>query len=379
MTSMLGDQGSDGGLDLRAISRDADLLDQLARRGPVPPGDPVLALLAALAADVDEGLDELLVAGEDDPLVRAASVATVVPEPAAPRRGRGLRVTTVAIVVGATLSIGGVAAAVTGDPLAPVKGIVTAMGGHGAEQHPGKARAFGADKQARSQLRHGDVAGAQASLAAMKAELLRDDLSNGDRRSVEAKIAALQKKVDHAIAKAADPPVGAEADGNGKVDDDKGTGNGNGKGNGKVDDGTGANGNATGRGGENANDGKPKSKPRATRTTEPEAGRQGGATSQDKKSDGSDEPTSESTAGSEPDRIRPSQAAGSGSRPRQSSPSSADDPEDAPASAEATDDPGTPSGGSGASGSHEATGDGSDGDSDAGNSKADTKGASTAR
>jgi len=165
--SMVGSQGSDGGLDLLAINRDADLLDLLARRAPVPADDAVLAMLAALAADVDEGLDELLVATEDDALVRAATVAIVVPDLPAPRRGLGLRATTVAIVVGATLSIGGVAAAVTGDPLAPVKGIATAvgMGGHGAEQHPGKARAIGAGKQARSQLRHGDVACLAAPIA----------------------------------------------------------------------------------------------------------------------------------------------------------------------------------------------------------------------
>jgi hypothetical protein len=317
---MLGDQGSGGGgLDLLAINRDADLLDLLARRAPAPAGDPVLALLAALAADVDEGLDELLVASEDDPLVRAAS-ATIVPDRPAPRRGHGLRLTTVAIVVGATLSIGGVAAAVTGDPLAPVKGIATAvgMGGHGAEQHPGKARAVGAGKQARSQLRHGDIAGAQASLAAMKAELLRDDLSNGDRRSIEAKIAALQKKVDHAVAMAADPQGGgAGASSNGE-------GNGNGDGNGK----------ATGREGEKATGGKPTSKPQATRTTEPGARQQGGAR-EGNKSDATPDTTS--------DKARPSTAAGSASRPRQSS-SSTDDPEDASASASATADPSTPSG-----------------------------------
>ena len=331
MTSMLGHQGSDeGGLDLLAINRDADLLDLLARRAPVPVGDPVLALLAALAADVDEGLDELLVASEDDPLVRAASAATLVPELPVPRRGHGLRVTTVAIVVGATLSIGGVAAAVTGDPFAPVKGIVTAMGGHGAEQHPGKARAFGADKQARSQLRHGDVAGAQASLAAMKAELLRDDLSNGDRRAIEAHIAALQKQVDRAVALAADAQGGAEENGNGKADD-----------------GTGANGKATGSGGEKATDGKPTSKPEATRTSEPGAGQQSGA-GEGKSSDATTDTTS--------DKVRPSKAAGSANGPRQSSSSSSDDPEDAPATPTATADPSTPSGGSGASGSHGSTG-----------------------
>jgi hypothetical protein len=332
MTSMRGPQGSDGGgLDLLAINRDADLLDLLARRAPVPAGDPVLAMLAALAADVDEGLDDLLVATEDDPLSRAASAATVVPGRPAVRRGHGLRLTTVAIVVGATLSIGGVAAAVTGDPLAPVKGIVTAMGGNGADHHPGKARAFGAGKQAKAQLRNGDVAGAQASLAAMKAELLRDDLSHGDRQSIEARIAALQKQVDHAVAVAAGEQGRSAADSNGD-------GNGTGQGDGKVD---GSNGKPTGKGGGTATDGRPTSKPQPTKTSEPNAGNQGG-TGDGKKA----APSSDASSGSTSHQDKPSRAAGSGNRPRESSPSSSD-AEDAPTSATATDDPGTSSGGSG--------------------------------
>jgi hypothetical protein len=199
----------------------------------------------------------------------------------------------------------------------------------------------------------------------MKAELLRDGLSKGDRRSIEARVAALQKQVDHAVAKAADPPAGAQ--GNGKVDDGKVEGNGRATGHG------GEKGKATGRGGKKATVGKPN----ATRTTESGAGGQDGATSHDKKADRTAEPTSDPTSDSSSERVEPSHAAGSGSRPRQSS---ADDPEDAPASATATADPSTPSGGAGGSGSHKATGGGRAGDTGAGKSKADpTNGASTAR
>ncbi len=268
MTSLVGPQGSPdpGGLDLLAVNRDADLLDLLARRAPVPSGDPVLALLAALAADVDEGLDELLVGLDDaDALVAAVSTAIVVPPLPVARRGHGLRATTVAIVVGATLSIGGVAAAVTGDPLAPVKGIVTAMGGHGADQHPGKARAFGAGKQADRQIHGGDLAGARASLDAMRTQLTRTDLSKGDRQAIEAKLAALERKLARATPTA----------------QDEGQGQGQGQGN------------ATGSGGHgqqggpattparkptskpakpgNGSGGKPATKPKATRTAEPPA------------------------------------------------------------------------------------------------------------
>ena len=231
MTSMLGHQGSDeGGLDLLAISRDADLLDLLARRAPCPRTTRSLALLAALAADVDEGLDELLVASEDDPLVRRRLGRDRRPGPAGPP----VVVTGCASPRWRSWSAPRCPSVAWPQPSPATrspryKGIVTAMGGHGAEQHPGKARAFGADKQARSQLRHGDLAGAQASLAAMKAELLRDDLSSGDRQAIEAHIAALQKQVDHAVATAAAPQGGADGNGNGKTDD-----------------GTGANGKATG-------------------------------------------------------------------------------------------------------------------------------------
>ena len=231
----------------------------------------------------------------------------------------GCELTTVAIVVGATLSIGGVAAAVTGDPFAPVKGIVTAMGGHGAEQHPGKARAFGADKQARSQLRHGDLVGAQASLAAMKAELLRDDLSSGDRQAIEAHIAALQKQVDHAVATAADPQGGADGNGNGKTDD-----------------GTGANGKATGD--TKGTGGKPTSGRRASRR--PPARPSRGPASRAGAGEGRS-PTRQLTR--RPTRSSPAR------RPvapavRVSPPPRPIDPEDAPATATATADPSEPSG-----------------------------------
>ena len=339
MTSMLGQQGADsGGLDLLAINRDADLLDLLARRAPVPAGDPVLALLAALAADVDQGLDELLVASEDDPLVRAASAATVVPDLRTPRRGLGLRATTVAIVVGATLSIGGVAAAVTGDPLAPVKGIATAVG-IGADKHEGKANARDAAQQARSALAHGDVTLAQASLAAMKDQLKRGDLSKGDRRSIEARIAALQKQVDHAVAEAADPQGGAEANG----DDTS-----------KADDGSVTSGKTSGHTGAKATGGKP-----ATQTTEPGAGTQSGTGGEDKKpdatSDGSSDPT---------DRVRPSSAAGADDQKQSSS---SDGQEDDPVSTTADADPGAPSGGATA------------GDEGAAGTRGAAKGTSTAR
>jgi hypothetical protein len=341
MTSLIGEQGSDGGgLDLAAVTRDADLLDLLARRGPVPAGDPVLALLAAFAADVDEGLDELLVASEDDPVLRAAWGATMVPDPPAPRRGHGLRATTVAVVVGATLSIGGVAAAVTGDPLAPVRGIATAVG-IGADKHEGKTNARDAAKQARTNLAHGDVAGAQARLADMKAQLLRDDLSDGDRRSIEARIDALQQQVDRAVA-----DLAAEQQSNANGADDGNEGNDGNDGNAKESDNGGGKvtkpeGERSGGGTEEkATTGKPTGKPDVTRATEPGADDQGRATDEDETSD----PTTDATAGA----TQPSHPATSGGQTRQRTADASDDAEDAPAVD--TADPSTTADGSGATG-----------------------------
>ena len=56
-----------GDLDLAAIAADDALLDLLAARAEVPADDPVAGLLAAFAAEVDDGLAALLApeAGED--------------------------------------------------------------------------------------------------------------------------------------------------------------------------------------------------------------------------------------------------------------------------------------------------------------------------
>ena len=131
-------------LDLLAVRRDAALLDALARRAR-PTGieteldaemDPVVGLLAALAAEVDEGL--LDVAGpETAPLIpeqggRHARPGTVSPLPLAPpQAGRRhvARAVAAMVVTAAVLSISGVAAAVTGDPLTPYKRVIDVVRG----------------------------------------------------------------------------------------------------------------------------------------------------------------------------------------------------------------------------------------------------------
>ena len=84
------------------------------------------------------------------------------------RRGHGLRATTVALVVGATLSVSGVAAAVTGDPFAPYRGIVSAVTGGDDEAGAHAARMAWLQRQlagTRAKVAHGDLAGADADLS----------------------------------------------------------------------------------------------------------------------------------------------------------------------------------------------------------------------
>jgi hypothetical protein len=205
-------QGGSGGVDLAEVARDAELLDQLATRAVTPDGDAVSAMLAAFAAEVDDGLVALLDDVEPADRRPAAGPAdrALVPVPdvlAEPRRGHGLRATTIAVVLGATLSVSGVAAAVTGDPLSPYKGIVTAV--HGGNHHELPAHAAQVAKMnhklvgTRAQIAHGDVAGAQATLAALRLDLASlTDLTAGQRSAIEARIASLEAALGRATAKA---------------------------------------------------------------------------------------------------------------------------------------------------------------------------------
>jgi hypothetical protein len=205
--------GAGGGVDLAEVARDAELLDQLAARTAVPGDDAVSAMLSAFAAEVDDGLVALLDEGGEPaarrPAARPADRPLVsVPDVLAePRRGHGLRATTIAVVLGATLSVSGVAAAVTGDPLSPYKGIVTAV--HGGNHHELPANAAHVAKMnhklvgTRAQIAHGDVAGAQATLAALRLELASmTDLTAGQHNAIEARIASLEAALGRATAKA---------------------------------------------------------------------------------------------------------------------------------------------------------------------------------
>jgi hypothetical protein len=193
--------GSGRGVDLVEVARDAELLDQLAARVSILEDDAVSAMLASFAAEVDDGLAALLddVESTDGPADRA--LVAVPDVPAGPRRGHGLRATTIAVVLGATLSVSGVAAAVTGDPLSPYKGIVSAVqGGNDLPSHAARVAAMNHHLAGtRAQIAHGDLAGAEATLAGLRADLASmTDLTTGERSTLEARIAALEAALGQA-------------------------------------------------------------------------------------------------------------------------------------------------------------------------------------
>lgn len=129
-------------LDLVAVQRDAMLIDALAQRAWSddsdlhPAADPVVGLLAALVADVDEGVHEM--AGPDVVVFipeqfipehggRAARPGRVLALPLAPPpvgRRHVARAVAAMVVTAALLSVSGVAAAVSGDPLTPYKRVI---------------------------------------------------------------------------------------------------------------------------------------------------------------------------------------------------------------------------------------------------------------
>jgi hypothetical protein len=125
-------------LDLVAVQRDEALLDALSqRRRPVGIGthrrEPVVGLLAALVADVDDGLPVDGVAPcipEQSRRQPSPARILTLAVPAAPVAKRhAARAIAALAVAAAVLSAGGVAAAVSGDPLTPYKSVVNVVRG----------------------------------------------------------------------------------------------------------------------------------------------------------------------------------------------------------------------------------------------------------
>jgi hypothetical protein len=128
--------------DLVAVQRDAALLDALARRSWSEcdlPGavDPLAGLLAALGADVDEGLLEVarpeveplggLIPQQGGHRARPGTISSLPMPP--PGRRHVARAVAAMVVTAAVLSVSGVAAAVTGDPLTPYKRVIDVVRG----------------------------------------------------------------------------------------------------------------------------------------------------------------------------------------------------------------------------------------------------------
>jgi hypothetical protein len=216
----------DGNVDFAAVAADDALLDLLAARAEVPADDALAGLLAAFADEVDDGLAALLASAEategtDRPALAAVPAVSIVPDlPEAPvRPSHGLRAATIALVVGATLSVSGVAAAVTGDPFAPYRGIVSAVTGGDDESAAHAAKVAWLQRQlagTRARVAHGDLAGADADLATMRARLAAtDDLSKGQRTALEARIAAVEAALARAQDRATDDTKQHGSSGNG--------------------------------------------------------------------------------------------------------------------------------------------------------------------
>ncbi|HEU4912428.1 MAG TPA: hypothetical protein VFV76_11060 [Actinomycetes bacterium] len=220
---MIGRQAGEGALDLAAVQRDDDLLALLAERGEVDTSDPVARLLASLAEDVDDGLAELLIA--TDPLTTAGATWVshdVLPElesdPAPRARRTAAGAAALAVALAATLSVSGVAAAVTGDPLAPYKAVGSALS-WGEDDLPETAAPIAhLNKRlarARAAIAHGEVEGAQSRLDAIRAALAGADLSDGQRAAFERKL----DRLEAALADAGKKGSGADRPGDGRPAD----------------------------------------------------------------------------------------------------------------------------------------------------------------
>ena len=210
---MIGRQTGEGLLDLQAVQRDEDLLAAIAARGHVDPADEVARLLSGLAADVDDGLTELLDAPVRDPQTVLAAAPTVPGHRRAERPGRRRTAyaTVAAVVAGATLSVSGVAAAVTGDPFAAYAavGAVLPWGEDDLPPNAGEvARLQRALAGARADLARGDVEAAQTRLEGVRARLDGLDLRDGQRAAVERRLQRLGDRLERASARPARHPDG---------------------------------------------------------------------------------------------------------------------------------------------------------------------------
>ena len=218
--------------DLILVQQDAVLLDAVSRRADLSAfaEEPLAALLAALAADVDRdglGLVPSRVPAEV-PLNAAGTVASLP----ARRRTGAVVLTVAALLVGSS----GVAAAVTGDPLAGFKNAVHLVTGAPSDEPSatpqpsasgtgvGRDGALPDTAAAEAQLNkqldqvgvliaRGDLDAARALLAAAQTELA--GLSGQAAAGLQNRLDALAARIDRAAARPSPGATGHPDSGNG--------------------------------------------------------------------------------------------------------------------------------------------------------------------
>jgi len=112
---VIGPQYQGGSVDEVAVRRDDELLELLGGRTAPLDVDVAGSLLWALSLDVDREI------AATSPQAEPVDMVAQAPW----RRRQGARGTVIGVVVAATLSVSGVAAAVTGDPLAPYRAVLS--------------------------------------------------------------------------------------------------------------------------------------------------------------------------------------------------------------------------------------------------------------
>ncbi len=188
-------------LDLLAVQRDDAQLDELARRqAREPVADGALALLAALTVEVDTGLDDLLATPLRVP-VRSELPAGVRGISEVGRR-RAARVATAALIVTSLASVSGISAAVTGDPFSPYRSVISSVSGD--DEGLPAPRITDAEVQDRIRAIDASIDAGQLGRAHSGVQHLRatlDQRPGGARRSVLARLTALEAKIARALAR----------------------------------------------------------------------------------------------------------------------------------------------------------------------------------
>ena len=187
-------------VDQLAVQRDAEHLDALARRDTGGPSEGVHALLWALGADVDEGLAALLAAPMPDARSEPAVVLSLVDA----SRRRGARALTAALLATGLVSLSGVAAAVTGDPLSPYRSVISAVTDDEDQRSRGREdeRVERQLSDVRTSIGDGDFAGAHAGVETLRADLATlTALSEGKQHSLMRRLAVLEAQLARAEVK----------------------------------------------------------------------------------------------------------------------------------------------------------------------------------